>query len=143
MEEEATRGGDGGGGQVGVVWVKAKMAGGGMVEEVLGGMEEEEQVEVEVKMELEELVRVELNVSAVEVEVEGKYTMEVTDTLPLEMVFTDTSVVDTPAAEAICAAKSVRKVVSTEELSNAVMLRPEKVMSEDTPETTTVPGGGD
>ncbi|KAK3264062.1 hypothetical protein CYMTET_27171 [Cymbomonas tetramitiformis] len=96
-----------------------------------------------VKMELEELVRVELKVSAVEVEVEGKCTMEVTDTLPLAMVFTDTSVVETPAAAAICAAKSVRKVVSKEELSNAVMLRVEKVMAEDTPETITVPGGGD
>ncbi|KAK3242353.1 hypothetical protein CYMTET_47972 [Cymbomonas tetramitiformis] len=91
-------------------------------------------------MELEELVRVELNVSAVEVEVEGKYTMEVTDALPLAMVFTDTSVVETPAAAAIWAAKSARKVVLKVESSNAVMLRVEKVMAEDTPETTTVPG---
>ncbi|KAK3266264.1 hypothetical protein CYMTET_25098 [Cymbomonas tetramitiformis] len=114
-------GGDGGGGSGGgEVDV-------GMVEEEVAGDEE----------------RVVEKFEAVEPAVAGKYTAEVTATLPLVIVLTLTSVDSTAACDAICETKEALKLSENVLLSNDDMSKTENATIDVTYSTVTVPGGGD
>ncbi|KAK3289140.1 hypothetical protein CYMTET_3411 [Cymbomonas tetramitiformis] len=80
---------------------------------------------------------------AVEPAVAGKYTAEVTATLPLVIVLTLTSVDSTAACDAICKTKEAQKLSENVLLSNDDMSKAENATIDVTYSTVTVPGGGD